>query len=480
MKKIILPLLVFIVCTSVSAQTVATRNSLPMSFEDALDITMSGNPQIAALEYEEKAAEHERKAAFGLRLPQIGIVGTYAHMGDNVALDLNHVRDGLGGVLSGMAGELNVSQGVLDAANAVFKKNWELKLLDKDLAIIGATVKMPIYTGGKINAANRAAKINEKNAGYKGDQAKAMLVSELVERYYGLLLAYNAIIVREQVVDAMKVHLSDAQALEENGVIARSERIYVEVKLAEAERDLLDARSNAVTISRALNNTLSLDGRNVMPVSSMFVLRNIPSLYNFKELAAENNPQLKQVEMTKELAEQKMRAIRADFAPQVAALGGANIYNHNVPDFMPNWFVGVGVQFKIFDGLNREQKFKAAKNTVKQVESLQDKAKDDIDLLIEKLYNELLNCSDRMPSIEKTMEFATEYLRVKSAGFKEGISTSVDVIDAELNLAKTRIERLQTAYNYDLALAKLLEAAGVSENFLSYAKGTSAVPVMFE
>lgn len=479
MKKIILAIAVMFVWESVSAQGVATRNSLPLSFEDALDITMSENPQIAALEYEEKAAMHERKAAFGLRLPQVGITGAYAHLGDEIGINLNGIRNSAGSLFNSIAGGANLSPGIIDAADALFKKNWEKSLIEKDIAFVGANIKMPLYTGGKINAANRAAKIKEKTAIEKGNQEKSELLSELVERYYGLLLANHAVIVREQVVDAMKVHLSDAIALESNGVIAKSERLYMEVKLAEAERDLLDARSNAITIAKALNNTLHTN-RDVMPVSTMFIINSLPSMNMFKDFAFENNPQLKQVELTKQLAQQNVKAIRADFAPQVAAMGNARLYKYHLSNTLPNWFVGVGVQFKIFDGLNREHKFSAAKNTVRQVEALQNKAESDINLLVEKLYNELVNYSDRMPSIEKTMEFATEYLRVKSAGFKEGVSTSVDVIDAELNLAKTRIERLQTAYNFDLALAKLLEAAGMSNDFLPYSKGSSATPIRFE
>ena len=41
-----------------------------------------------------------------------------------------------------------------------------------------------------------------------------------------------------------------------------------------------------------------------------------------------------------------------------------------------------------------------------------------------------------------------------------GIATSTELIDAELDLAGVRTERLQNAYNYDLMLARLLEAAG--------------------
>ena len=53
---------------------------------------------------------------------------------------------------------------------------------------------------------------------------------------------------------------------------------------------------------------------------------------------------------------------------------------------MPRWAVGAGVSFKIFDGLNREYKFSAAKSQVRQVEALNVKAQHDILTLIDKLF----------------------------------------------------------------------------------------------
>ena len=73
--------------------------------------------------------------------------------------------------------------------------------------------------GGKINTANRAAKINEKTAVEQGNQNRNALVSELVERYYGLALARQVVEVRQQVVDGVGQHLKDAIALEQNGMI---------------------------------------------------------------------------------------------------------------------------------------------------------------------------------------------------------------------------------------------------------------------
>ena len=128
--------------------------------------------------------------------------------------------------------------------------------------------------GGKINTANRAAKINEKTAVEQGNQNRNALVSELVERYYGLALARQVVEVRQQVVDGVGQHLKDAIALEQNGMIPHSERLYVEFKMAEAERELQNARLQVETIASALNNTLGQQAE-VLPVTTMFVLGNL-------------------------------------------------------------------------------------------------------------------------------------------------------------------------------------------------------------
>ncbi|GAO28125.1 hypothetical protein [Geofilum rubicundum] len=45
------------------------------------------------------------------------------------------------------------------------------------------------------------------------------------------------------------------------------------------------------------------------------------------------------------------------------------------------------------------------------------------------------------------------------------MATSTEVTDASLAVAKVRIEKLQAMYAYDVALARLLELAGMPEMF---------------
>ena len=456
----------FMAAATIPAAASAQEAGRMLSLDEAVAVTLTENPALKAAAYEERAAQQQRRAAIGLRMPQINVTGAYAYMAKDIGFDFNDLK---GPVKEGVAGGLT----------ALVHADWFLKVQDQSLGFVGGEVTVPIWMGGKINAANRAARINEKTAVAQGNQTRNALISELVERYFGLALATQVVAVRQQVVDGVRRHLEDARALERNGMIAQTERLYVEFKMAEAERELANAKLQAETIASALSNTLGRES-DWRPVTAMFLLAKVEDLAYYQDLAQARNPLLSQVSLKRELAQEGVRAQRADFLPQVAAIGGGSFYNYQVAGLVPRWAVGVGVNIKIFDGLNREYKYSAAKQTVRRVGELQNKAGKDIAVLVEKLYNQMMNYRNQMTSIDASLKFAEEYLRMKNAAFLEGMSSSSDLIDAELNLAGVRTERLQAAYNYDLLLARLLEAAGISDEYPSYARRNDAQAVLFD
>lgn len=479
MKKVTLVMLALTAVMQLPAQ----EQGRTLSLEEALEMTLSDNPAIRAAEFNRRAAQQERRAAISLRMPQIGITGSYAYLGKDIEIDLNNMK----APVQNLAGQILQSgmipsdyiPSISQMLSGAMAASWALPLQDRSLGFVGGDVTVPLWMGGKINAANRAARINEQTARSQGIQQRNALVSELVERYYGLALARQVVVVRQQVVDGVRKHLEDAAALEAQGMISRSEKLYVEFKMSEAERDLQNAQSQVETIAAALNSTIGQTD-DYQPVTAMFILERIEPLDHFRTLAAERNPLLDQVDQKRRLAYEGVRAQRSSFLPQVVAMGGMSFYDYQVSKVLPRWAVGVGVNFKLFDGLNREYKYSAAKQTVRRVEALQDKAGNDISVLVEKLYNQMENYRTQMASIEASLAFAEEYLKTKNAAFLEGMSSSTDLIDAELNLAKVKTERIEAAYRYDVSLAQLLEAAGISDEFTAYMRRQDARRITFE
>ena len=77
--------------------------------------------------------------------------------------------------------------------------------------------------------------------------------------------------------------------------------------------------------------------------------------------------------------------------------------------------------------------------------------------------------------LESSISRAEENLRLQDLAFREGQATSLDLIDARLSLGGARIERAQAAYQYDYALAQLLEASGQADRYEDYLRTAEKV-----
>ena len=321
-----------------------------LSLDEAIAVTLTDNPAMKAAEFEEKAAMQERRAAIGLRMPQINVTGAYAYLGKDIGFDFNEMK----GPAKNLAGQLLGSGLIPPEAipsingllNPLLNADWFLTLQDRSLGFVGGGVTMPIWLGGKINAANRAARINERTAAEQGNQTRNALISELVERYFGLALAMQVVEVRRQVVDGVRRHLEDAIALEKNGMIAQSERLYVEFKMAEAERELANAKLQAETIASALSNTLGRENA-WQPVTSMFMIDKVEELAYYQDLAQDRNPLLNQVSLKRQLAEEGVCVQRAPNSCRRRRPSAAVRSTTIVSGIVPRWAVGVGVNIKI-------------------------------------------------------------------------------------------------------------------------------------
>ena len=486
MKKTYLLVVGAIFCTAISFAQVPQET---MTLDEAIRMTMEGNETLKALDAEKMAAKRQRQAAIGLFMPKINLKGGYIWMEHDVDINLNGAKDIVAkGANSALEKALaNPELGpvlqpfvplIQKGLSDLFAPRWGISLQDQSTAFIGADAELPIFVGGKLIVANKAARLRESEVGIKAESKRAAIISEVVERYYGYALCLHVIDVRKQVLDGMLKHLNDVKSLESNGMVSRTERMYVEYKYAEAERELMNAQMQAETIATALCSTLGIE-KTKLPISEMFILDNLESLASFKDQAQQGNHILEQVDVARQLAKQNVNLNRANFFPHIAAVGTANLYQYQLTNMLPRWAVGVAFNFKIFDGLTREFKYSAAKHTLQRVENMQTKAKKDIGVMVENLYSKMVNYRNQVRSIDASVAFAEDYLHAKDSAYKEGMGSATDLVDAEMNLAKSRIERMQAAYNFDVALAKLLETVGASQEFMKYSTRSDAVLVTF-
>lgn len=175
MKKVTLVMLALTAVMQLPAQ----EQGRTLSLEEALEMTLSDNPAIRAAEFNRRAAQQERRAAIGLRMPQIGITGSYAYLGKDIEIDLNNTKT----PVQNLAGQILQSgmipsdyiPSISQMLSGAMAASWALPLQDRSLGFVGGDVTVPLWMGGKINAANRAARINEQTARSQGIQQRNAL-----------------------------------------------------------------------------------------------------------------------------------------------------------------------------------------------------------------------------------------------------------------------------------------------------------------
>lgn len=473
-----------------------------LTFGDAYERMNINSHVLKRANFEINEKEAERKAAFGLHAPQVFVTANAVQMADPLTLDLTPVRDAINplyeilgkyGNFSGVpnpdpntSGVMptlpdNISTQVLrtkiqEGQAAINAAEWDKMIQEKQFAAVNANFIWPLYTGGKINAANKASAIYEEEAGLAMKQKQGELLSELATRYYGLVLAEQACKVREQVSEAMKKHLFDSQKLSEQGQIAKVEHLHAQVANSDAERELKKANREVTIVKRALQNTMAVgDSSDLTPASRLFILKNIEDENFFIAMALRNNPQLQQVDSKRELAATGVKLEKSNYLPTVALTGTYDLANKDLSPYVPDWMVGVGLKWSIFEGTSRYRNLQAAKFKEDQVEQAGLKAEEDIKTVIKKLHQQLGMQVEQLEELDKTLEFAQTYVESRDKAFHEGLSTSTELVDANLLLAKVKIERLQAMYNYDVTLATLVQVCGSPELFLEYQTSNQAI-----
>ena len=466
-----------------------------LTFEEALGLSLQNNHIIKQYNHKSLQMEQEMKAAKGLHFPRLSLSATYVYMSDNIELDLTPVRDAITPLYStlGHYGKFggvpnpdpktnvampylpdDVSTAVirgkmLEGLNTVNNADWIQTIQEKKFGMVNAGFVMPIYTGGKINAANKAAKIKFEASEIESIQKSHELSCELVERYFGLILANQAVKVRQTVKDGMQRHLDDAQKLAQQGMIAQVEVLNAKVYYSDADRELKKSERQVEILNEAVLNTVAETGNSkINPVSELFYFDKIEELDFFKKKALENSPLLGQVNKKKELAQQGVKVEQSAYLPTVAATGTYDLVNKDLSPYLPDYMVGVGLQWSLFDGNARSRKVKAAKFQEMQADDFYAKAESDIHSAITKYYQELHMYLEQINELDAAMDFTAEYSRAREKAFTEGMATATQVSDANLAVAKAKIERLQAIYAWDVSLSKLLYYSGLSDQYAAY------------
>ena len=404
-------------------------------------------------------ARHAAESAKALSGPKVEMVAMQVEGRKDIELNLD-VPQNLQALGSALGQQLNLPINIpsklsygteydLSGPRAMISANW------------------PIYTGGLITAQQNLLEHKVREASAAQSARRETKDAELAAHYWGVQLARSVEELRRSMLSDEEEQVARAKRFEAKGMISKIERMSVEVSRDAARRELIAAETNARVAESELMRALRLEKLPEL-ATPLFILKgDLGTLDDWQGRARANSPVLMQIDAKRDQAQEGVRAAKAAFHPQIFAFGMKNLVKHYLTVVEPDWMVGVGVKFTLWDNRDRFSSLAASRSQVTQAEAARAEADNALAQAVETAFLRTTQAREEYELTTSTMALAAENLRLREASFAEGLSTAIDLREARTQLVGAEIAQRAAAYKFVVSWAMLHAAAGVMPDFES-------------
>lgn len=433
----------------------------PMTFNSAWQQLLTVSDKLQAESQEVSRAQAEQNAGEDLNWPSLNINGSYTHLEKPIELDLRDLNPfasidpaslptDLGSALASIPGSLYVTP-----------------FTEQDIFRASLQAMWPIYAGGQITAAQaiHAAQLAEKEQ--QQQLATRDLFTLLVDRYYAVSVTEKLMQTQQQLVASLAEHVDHALKLEKHGQIAKVERLNAQVSLENARVSAGSAKRQHEMAGIALSRMLHL--QQVNTVSQLFMASNEPSLPRLSQLTMSEHPALRLLEAKEAQANGLIDAEEGRYKPTVYLFGNYTVYEDDslFSKVEPDWVAGIGVKVPLLSRDGRSGKVDAARSALLQARYTKAQTRQDLSLLLDQSYRQLQQAQEEVLALDTSLSLAEENLRLREIAFNQGLSTSIERVDAELKLRTVKTQQLGAKYRYVQSYARLMTISGQLDEFVS-------------
>ena len=372
------------------------------------------------------------------------------------------------------------------AVNAVFNQ--------PNTYAVTASLSQTLFQGGRIVAATRAAGDMRNASRLDEQETRARLNVDVQRAYLNALFNARLADIQRRGVELATARLDQLQQLQSAGraarydvLRARVERANLEPLAIQAENDrelsILDLkRLLNIPVNRPLVLTTTLDANSVAAL--------VPKLASLTDSTAlPDRPALRSAEFAERARREGLRVARADFLPSLS-IGFNTGYQafpplgFGIPDRFGRasnefcapgtdatracqnggWFadrsITATLSFPVFDGFRARSNVDVAQAQLRIAELQLQLQRENVAVEVARARAELLRARAVFDARQQNSSEAQEAFQLASLRFSRGLSTQLEVTDAQLALATAQSGEARATYDLYLATAELARALG--------------------
>jgi outer membrane protein TolC len=325
------------------------------------------------------------------------------------------------------------------------------------------TLVQPVAGLWAIYEGYNAMSLGEQAATYERASVTSTTAEKVADAYFLALTAEQYAEIAQTGVDTIGAHVARARVLEKAEVIGYHQVLEAEVKLAEAEAQLIQAREGVELTRSNLAFTMGRSPDHPVipePLSE----QDLPAVEEDYDAALHtamaSRPDVAAMRARTEQADAGVRAAWAQMLPELNVLAGAMFMKGSQFQRESQYFVGAQAKWNLWEWGATYYGIEEAEARERQALSGLGQLEDGVRLELRKAQSDLRTAKRQLGVTRRAVAQAEENLRIVQARFDRDVGTSTDVLDAVALLQKAKMTEATTLHSAFRAAYVLRRATG--------------------
>ncbi|NLP58332.1 TolC family protein [Lutibacter sp. B1] len=353
-------------------------------------------------------------------------------------------------------------------------------ILDKDFSK-QATVDMPhfgntfsvqaqqvIYKGNAINNTIEIGSLQEQLAGLDVENDELSIKFLVIANYLDLYKLYNQKQVYLENIKLAKKRIENVTNFYNQGMVTRNEVIRGNLLLASLNQAVVTINSNITILNKQLTTALGLpENTQIIPDDATLNLNiSLQEFASYKEEALKNHPDIKSVQLQKDLAETSLDITKSEKLPTLAGFGGYNMQRpitstNPITDMYSNsWQVGVSLSYDIESLYKTPKKVKLDQLKIDQILELEEMEKQNLEVAVKAAYLKYNEAVSQRNTYLESKRLAEENYRIIEKKYLNQLALVVDMLDASNSKLDAELQYINSEINIIYTYYNLLKTTG--------------------
>lgn len=411
-------------------------------------------PQLLVARANTNVALAQADQAFAPLLPQVAGVASYTRETGNPV-----VRPGISSASAGtpVTGTSTTSAGIGTGGNgSIFSNSY-------DYWQFGVNASQLIYDFGQTYEKYKSAKLNAESQRLTEQTTRLDILLNVRKAYFNARASKELVDVAKETLDDQNKHLVQVQGMVQVGTQPPIALAQQKASVANAVVQLITAQNNYETSKAQLNQAAGLAQGTEYDVSDEDtgpIADEDQPLEALVAKAIAARPEIATLVRQREAQQATLASAKGTYGPSIGATAGISEIGENLEGLTPNWNVGVGATWYLFQGGLTKGLVRQAEAQIDSVDAQKSLEELQVRLDVDSARLAVRAAKATIGAVDDALTSAREQLRLAEQRYSTGVGNIIELTDAQVAYTTAAAQVVQARYGLASARAQLLAALG--------------------